>query len=185
MRGDGLIEDLPARPRLARLPLGDEGARDALQGRVPATRVLPPGGHRGAYGRTTNTEHVEVSGFRISPPVRWVKPPLEACPRSYPASHLVGVGDIRRLTPRVVPVIQSLAASPVPKLVPEIQLPLHLLPPLCSSIVHFISIQYGIRPHLRRQARGPRMCPTSGPVDPGGFRVFFTIAIDKVILIER
>ena len=45
VRGHGLVQDLPPRPRLARLPLGNQGARDALQGRVPATRVLPPRSH--------------------------------------------------------------------------------------------------------------------------------------------
>ena len=63
VRGHGLIEDLPARPRLPRLPLGDEGARDALQGRVPAPRVLPPRSDRGAYGRSAGREQVAI-GFQ-------------------------------------------------------------------------------------------------------------------------
>ena len=61
-QGHGLLEDLPARPRLARLPLGDEGKRDALKRRVPATRVLPPRSHRGANGGTEDRE--QVTGIR-------------------------------------------------------------------------------------------------------------------------
>ncbi len=49
--GDGNHQDLPPRQGEPRLYQRDEGARDALQGRVPAAGVLPPRGHRGAHRR--------------------------------------------------------------------------------------------------------------------------------------
>ena len=69
---------------------------------------------------------------------------------------------ITSLAPRVVPGIQALTASPVPKLVPEIQVPLHL-PYLHSvSFVYFISRQYGIQVFLRCQAPGSKLAHFRG-----------------------
>src|SRR5919112_1074501 len=65
-----------------------------------------------------------------------------------------GVGTIARLTPQVVPGIQPLTASPVPKLVPEIQVPLHLPASTLLVFLYFISRHYGISLLLGRQAPG-------------------------------
>ena len=51
VRLDGLGQDLPARSGAPRLPVRDEGARDARQGRGSAGRVHPARGGRGADRR--------------------------------------------------------------------------------------------------------------------------------------
>src|SRR5215207_7180432 len=70
-----------------------------------------------------------------------------------------GVGTIARLIPQVVPGIQPLTASPVPKLVPEIQLPLHLPASTLFVFLYFISRHYGIPMFLGRQALGLHLAP--------------------------
>src|ERR671920_531677 len=71
-----------------------------------------------------------------------------------PVLNLIGTlriprsrGPLTHFALDVVPGIQSLASSPVPQLVPEIQLPLHAP---TSSFVYFISRQYGIQRFWRR-----------------------------------
>ena len=64
--------------------------------------------------------------------------PLPSCGRPWRATrclarNAVGRGNVRhaftpRLVPHIMPGVQSLAAGPVPKLVPKIQLPLHDAP---------------------------------------------------------